>query len=224
MRKNQKQSRKKHYDHLLCLEWLGWQWTSYLPRQKFDVHCELTKYYWLVILQGGHWRIQQPYTPVDMKNWTVIYACWHENLPNVSARTVCSGGCSGVQWICRPPGQTGVWHLVNRGPCPPSHCPGKTNHRKGDPVLLLGCKIAKIPLDISIGSINGRLALPSVCRIWEQAAFLNNQHNLFSLSSLHYDQALSVWLFMIGQLLIAWPTAAIVSVKAVIFQGGLEWA
>ena len=39
---------------------------------------------------------------------------------------------------------------------------------------------------------------------------------------LHYNQVVPVWLFMIGQLLIAQPMVAIVLGKAAIFHHGLE--
>ena len=46
-------------------------------------------------------------------------------------------------------------------------------------VMLLGCDIAEIPLNIFIGCMNGRLARPSVCRRWERAVVFNNQGSLF---------------------------------------------
>ena len=45
-------------------------------------------------------------------------------------------------------------------------------------VLLLGCGIAEISLNIFISHINWRLAHLSVCRKWEQAAFFNNSAGL----------------------------------------------
>ena len=46
-------------------------------------------------------------------------------------------------------------------------------------VLLLGCGIAEVPLNIFIGCINGRLSCLSICRKWEWPAFFNNQCSLF---------------------------------------------
>ena len=43
-----------------------------------------------------------------------------------------------------------------------------------------------------------------------------------SLFCQHYNQALSVWLFISGQLLIAWPVVAIVLGKAAVFHHGLN--
>ena len=47
------------------------------------------------------------------------------------------------------------------------------------PVLLLGCGIAEIPLNIFIGRINGRPACLSVRRKWERPTFFNNRCSLF---------------------------------------------
>ena len=47
-------------------------------------------------------------------------------------------------------------------------------------VMLLGCGIVEILLNIFINRINIRLLCPFVCRKWEWATFFNNQCSLFS--------------------------------------------
>ena len=83
-------------------------------------------------------------------------------------------------------------------------------------VLRLGCRIAEITLNVFIGCINGRLACPYICRKWEKPTFFNDWCGPFYF--LHCNQALSVWLFMISQLLIARPIVAIVLGSAAIFR------
>ena len=76
-------------------------------------------------------------------------------------------------------------------------------------VFFPGCGIAEIPLNVFISCVNGRLVRLSFGRKWEQASFFNNQCSLFCCCQ-HCNRALSVGLFMIGQLLIAWPIITIV--------------
>ena len=64
-------------------------------------------------------------------------------------------------------------------------------------VLLLGRRIAEIPLNIFSSCINGRLVCPSVHRKWERPVFLKNWCSFFFLFFFqHYNQALSVLLFL----------------------------
>ena len=94
-------------------------------------------------------------------------------------------------------------------------------------MLLLGCEIAKILLNIFIGCINGRLACLSVYRKPDQAAFSNYRCSpLFfffvfvGIITRHY----LCDFFVIGQLPIAQPVIGIVFGKAAIFHCGLQWA
>ena len=88
-------------------------------------------------------------------------------------------------------------------------------------VLLLGCETARIPAkSLFIGRIHGRRAHPCVGTYRnENGPHFSTTHASFPPPLCrHYDQALSVCLFMIGQLLIARPIVAIVLGKAAIFH------
>ena len=98
-------------------------------------------------------------------------------------------------------------------------------------VLLLGWELQKSRY-IYLSAIKmGRQARLSIYRKWERPTFFNKQCSLCCVCVCvcvcvffpqHYSQALSVWLFMIGQLLIAWPVIVIVLGKAAIFYHGLN--
>ena len=91
--------------------------------------------------------------------------------------------------------------------------------QKAVSVMLLGCTIVEFLLNIFIGRINGRIAHPSVRRNENGPLFSTTGAAFFSR---YYDQALSVWLFMICHLLKAQPIIAIVLGKATLFHHGLN--